>query len=199
MPAGKRRRRQEPPSSEPRPAPGDLALIQQLVNTASAGEAPDSLATPPALCRWLIKRRLLDADHELDAAQHRRGLDARAGFRALILDAGGAATGAGALRRLEKATAAARFAVRFDDAGRPIGYQAASAGFDGALGALVAIAVAARLEGSWPRFKLCARGECRRAFFDTSPRRNGRWCTPQCGYRVRAAAYRRSDKYYRPR
>ena len=198
MPAGQRRRRKAPKPSEPRPAPGDLALVQQFVNTASAGEVPDGLATPAALGRWLIARRLLDDGVELDDAQHRRGLEVRAGLRALIVDGGGVAA-APAVQRLEPAVTPARFALRFDDAGRPVGYRAASDGVDDALGALVAVAVASRLEGSWPQLKLCARGECGRAFFDMSQSGNGRWCVLQCGNRVRAAAYRRSGRYRKSR
>lgn len=194
MAAARPRRRKAPKTSEPKPAPGNLALVQAFVNTASSDSGSDALATPQELGRWLSRRQLLDADVELDNNQRQRALDLRTGLRTLILDSG-ADVDAKDLRRLEHA-APARFELRFDDDGRPVSFGAVSGGFDDALGALVAIAVAARSEDRWRRLKLCARSGCRRAFFD--PSRGGKWCTPRCGYQVRSAAYRRTDKYHKP-
>ncbi len=195
MAAAKRRRRKAPKTNEPKPAPGDLALVQELVNTMGLDGGPDALATPGEVERWLRRRGLLHAGVELGESERRRFAEVRAGLRALILDSSGHAD-AGVLRRLEREVTGARFGLRFDDDGRPVGYEAASGRFDDALGALVAVALAARAEGLWPSLKLCARDGCRRAFFDTSPSGTGRWCTPRCGYRVRAAAYRRSGKHW---
>ncbi len=176
---------------EPKPAPGELAIVQAFVNTASAGDGAEVLATPAALGRWLSRHKLLDADIELDESQRHQGLDLRAGLRAWIVDPG-EATGSPTLRRIEENARRARFELRYDDAGRPTDFGPASGSFDDALGALAAIAVRAQHEDLWSRLKLCALGSCRRAFFDSGPSRTGRWCTPRCGYRVRAAAYRRA-------
>ncbi len=80
--------------------------------------------------------------------------------------------------------------MRFDYGG-PAGFGPAGRTFDEALGALAAIVAAARLEGIWPQMKLCARPGCGRAFFDTAVNYTGRWCSPQCGDRVRAERHRR--------
>ncbi len=48
----------------------------------------------------------------------------------------------------------------------PVGFGPASRSFDDALGALAGIVATARLDGRWPQLKICARGDCGRAFFD---------------------------------
>ncbi len=170
-------------------------MVQAFVNTVGIGKRADTLATPRALADWLVRRRLLAADVELDKQQWRQGLGLRASLRALILDISDPVAGE-ELRHLEQAARRARFELRFDDSGRPEGFVAAASGrVEDALGALIATATAARLEGTWSLLKLCAEGGCRRAFFDSS--RKGKWCTPRCGYRVRTATYRRTGKHYR--
>ncbi len=101
-----------------------------------------------------------------------------------------------ALERFEAVAAAGRYALRFEG-GVPVGFGAATHGFDDALGALAGIVATARSEGLWPWLKICAESDCGRAFFDTSPNHTGRWCAPQCGERYRAAVYRRSGRYGR--
>jgi predicted RNA-binding Zn ribbon-like protein len=68
----------------------------------------------------------------------------------------------------------------------------AGAGLDGALGALLAIAARAMLEGAWPRLKACPGRECGWAFFDHSRNQSARWCAMKiCGDREKARAYYR--------
>jgi predicted RNA-binding Zn ribbon-like protein len=66
------------------------------------------------------------------------------------------------------------------------------AGPDGALGAIVAAAFAAMLDGSWTRLKACPRDVCGRAFYDRSTNGSATWCSMRvCGGRVKAGAYYR--------
>lgn len=61
--------------------------------------------------------------------------------------------------------------------------------------ALEARLVEACLSPDWPRLRVCAAGDCRRAFYDTS--RNGRaqWCSmTTCGNRMKTRAYRRRQR-----
>ncbi len=171
-------------------APGDLETVQAFVNTAARRKRADELASPARLEHWLERRGLLDAGTALGETELRRALDLRRGLRALVLANSGAPLDDAALRRLEQAVDGGRLAVRFDSDG-PGGFGPASGRFDDALAALVALAAAARLEGLWRHLKLCAASDCGRAFFDTSANRTGRWCSPQCGERMRAAAHRR--------
>ena len=193
LPAAKKRRRM-PRTAKARPAPGDLALVQAFVNT-TIPEKGDELASPRRLAGWLARHGLLEAGSELLEADLQRALDARSGIRALVF-----ATTVGrepetrAVDRLQQLAPGVSAEVRFDDGG-PIGFGSAARGLDDALGMIFAAIAAARLAGHWSLFKLCARDECRRAFYDASQSRTGKWCTARCGDRVRAAAYRRTDWY----
>ena len=174
-------------------APGDLGTLQAFVNTVAHGKKGDELADVEKLGRWLVRHRLLDAGTILGETERRRALDARRGFRVLMLGNSGVEVDEEAVQRLERAAEGGRLAVRFDSGG-PGGFGPASGGFDDALGALAAIVATARLEGLWPQMKLCARKGCGRAFFDASASRTGVWCSPQCGDRVRRAAHVRRKK-----
>ncbi len=178
-----------PRTSEPRPAPGDLALVQAFVNTVTPER--DRLANPRQLAVWLARHGLLDAGVELDGEDLKRVHDARRGLRDLLAARmAGRKADAGTLARLLRAAAGARPDVRFDDGG-PAGFFSASRRLDDALGTILAATAAARQARQWPLLKLCARKACRRAFFDLSQSRTGKWCCARCGDRVRAAVYRR--------
>ena len=174
-------------------APGELEIIRAFASTVARGKRADELATPARLGRWLERHGLLDAGVALGEAEQQKVFDLRHGVRAQILANSGAEADAGTLERFEKAAAGGRFELRFE-AGIPVGFGPASRRFDDALGALAAIVTMARLEGHWPRLKICPESACRRAFFDTSPNRTGRWCSPQCGERYRSALHRRRDR-----
>jgi predicted RNA-binding Zn ribbon-like protein len=59
-----------------------------------------------------------------------------------------------------------------------------------ALDAVVAIALGAMLDGSWPRLKACR--NCCWSFYDYSPNRSATWCSMQlCGNRKKTRAYRK--------
>lgn len=170
-------------------APGDLEIVQAFVNTAACDRHPDRFASPEDLGHWLERRGLLAAGTVLEGSQWGRGLDLRRDLRALIRAGGKADDVDGKLLRdLERTSASGRLVVRFDDGG-PSSFGPASGGFDDALAALVAIIALARIEGHWPYLGLCVRNGCGRAFF-VEMRRSAKWCTPQCGERVRAARRR---------
>ncbi len=195
MPTSRWKKRSQPPrTSEIRPATGDLALVQAFVNT-TVPERGDELSSPRALGRWLARSGLLDAGIEPTEEAWRQALQVRVGLREMVLATTlGREPDAEAIARLEQAAAGARPELRFD-AGGPIGFASAAGSAGDALAPLLATVAAARLTGQWALFKICARDGCRRVFYDTSQSRTGKWCTDQCGDRVRAAAYRRSGRY----
>ncbi len=192
-----KKRRRQPRTSEPKPAPGDLAAVQAFVNTVTP-ERGDLLAGPRQLGGWMVRHGLLDAGVEPGEDDWRRALAVRAGLRASAhATTVGKPADAEAIDRLVRAAGAASSGLRYDDAG-PAGFASAATGVGDALGMLLAAVAAARLAGQWELFKLCARKGCRRAFYDASQSRTGRWCNVRCGDRVRAAAYRRGGRFYRP-
>ncbi len=183
-----------PRTSEPQPAPGDLAKVQAFLNTATP-KGGEELTSPRRLADWLARHKLLDTGVELGGEDLRQALDARQGLRALAsARMAGRQADAENLGRLQRAAAGARPDVRIDGGG-PAGFESAGRGLGDALGTLLATVAAARRAGEWQLLKLCARDGCHRAFFDLSQSRTGKWCTARCGDRVRAAAYRRTARF----
>ena len=177
----------------PDPAPGRLELLQAVVNTVPVDDRAEALGNPAALGRWLSRRGLLPAGVELSAQDLKRFLEVRAAMRALLAAKSRGEFDGEAAACLERAAGDARSRPVYDDGG-PVAFGPGDATVDGAVGALLAAYVVARATPDWPRFRLCARQGCRRAFFDGSRSRTGRWCSSRCGNRVRMAAYRRSRK-----
>jgi len=62
----------------------------------------------------------------------------------------------------------------------------------GGIGAVIAAAGQAMMDGSWQRLKACRADSCRWAFVDSSRNHSRQWCSMQvCGNREKARAYRR--------
>ena len=80
--------------------------------------------------------------------------------------------------------AAADLAIALDDDGL------VRISAEDALGRIVAAAVTAMLDGTWPRLKVCR--NCDWSFYDYSKNRSASWCSMQiCGNRLKTRAYRR--------
>ncbi len=188
--ARRSRQRKEARAAGVKKAPGSLETVRAFLSTVAHGRQGDELATPELMGRWLERHGLLAAGAALGEAERQRARDLRRGLRCLILAGSGGEADAGAIDRLAAAAAGGRLAVRFED-GVPIGFDPASSSVADALAALAAIVFAARLDGTWPRLKICPGNDCRRAFYDVSKSLTGRWCSPRCGERTRAADYRR--------
>src|SRR4051794_16824477 len=114
--------------------------------------------------------------------------DLREALRGLLLANNGGPEPPGARPVLELAAERAGLAVRLDPEGAAL--SPVTNGVDGALGRVVAAAVVAMWDGTWPRLKACPR--CQWAFYDRSPNARATWCAMSiCGQRVKARAYYR--------
>ncbi len=153
----------------PNAAPPPLREVQLLLNSQDLEHEIDWLPD------WLAERGLSGAE--------RRARALREALRALVR-----ANNGGTLDEAAVATvnaAARRLSLRINSSG------AVSVTTDGdALDRVVAIALAAMIDGSWGRLKACR--NCRWSFYDKSPNRSGTWCSMQlCGNRRKTRAYRR--------
>lgn len=169
---------------------GDLEVVRAFVSTVARGKRADELASPGRLARWLVRHGLLDAGVALGEAQRQIAFDLRRGLRSLILANSGFDPDPRVLERFEEVAAGGRLGLRFE-AGVPVGLGPASACFEDGLGTIAAIVLVARLDGRWPKLKLCHAPECGNAFFDVAPNLTGKWCTTRCGERYRATARRK--------
>jgi predicted RNA-binding Zn ribbon-like protein len=157
--------------TDPLVAPGDLELVRQFVNTCDLELGTDRLTTPAELDAVLGVMGSTAAD--LD-----RAIAFREALRALLLaNATGEPPSADALD-----TVAGIAPLRAESDLR--------VGGDG-LGALLAIVVTARADGSWARLKACPGEDCQWALYDHTRSRTRRWCAgAKCGARTRSRAYR---------
>lgn len=170
-----------------RPAPGDLRIVQDFVNTADLEMKTEELATPWALSAWLTRNVLLAPGTELEEADLQRILEFRESLRRLL--AAGESAGPEVGDAVNRVASSALLRASFG-AGGELRLEPASSGVDAALGRLVAILAAAQRDGLWPRFKACASDTCRAAFYDFATNRSTLWCQPRCGGRVRARDFR---------
>jgi predicted RNA-binding Zn ribbon-like protein len=152
----------------PKAAPEPLREVQQFVNSVDLEHELDWLPD------WLDERGLRG---ELERA---RAL--REALRSLALANNGFAIDQPALALVNSAAARLPLQLGAD------GQLRVGDGLD-ALDAVVAIALGAMLDGSWPRLKACR--NCCWSFYDYSPNRSATWCSMQlCGNRKKTRAYR---------
>ncbi len=176
------------------PAPGDLALVQEFLNThydLSGGSGEELLSSPPELAVWLSQHGLLEPETALSDSQLARALTIREGFRSLASGNAGRPPDRKAIESLNSARGAA--AVELDLApDGPNFLPAAGDGFDRAMARLIAIVACSMLTGTWARLKACPGEHCGWAFYDHSRNRTGRWCSMSvCGGRAKAKAHYR--------
>jgi predicted RNA-binding Zn ribbon-like protein len=170
-------------------APGDLELIRAFVNTRDLELGTELLTTPDALRDWFVAYGLTRADEAVDARALERAIALREAFRALLLaNATGARPPAAALGAVTLAGQRATLRAGGD-------LRLAPAGPDPGLARLLAIAVAARADGSWLRLKACPGDACQWALFDRTRSRTRKWCAGvKCGARTRSREYRRRQR-----
>ncbi|MEU2227094.1 CGNR zinc finger domain-containing protein [Streptomyces sp. NPDC018347] len=163
--------------SERSAAPGDLALVESLVNTLDIEAGTDALDTPEGRGHLGITQDGLAEAREL-----------RESLRAALLAHAGhpphrAVTPLGTL------LARAPLRVAVDDRDGSARLAPADAG---PLVARVAAAVAGALvAGTWTRLKACEADTCHWAYYDRSPAGRGRWCSMRvCGARAKMRRYR---------
>lgn len=180
-----------------KPAPGELRIIQALVNTAPAGKTDDELASPRVLSEWLKRWELVNGATELDGADLARMLEARSALRSLIAANRSATSPRAALAVLDRAAAKAPLRVRFRadaTAATSVDLEPAAEGLDGALAKLFEIVALALRDDLWRRLRLCLDDTCGSAFFDRWDNLSTRWCSGRCRTRQSSRAYRRRRK-----
>lgn len=173
------------------PAPGELALVQQFLNTNDIEEGKDELATSGDLRAWLRLQGLVGEGVEVGEQHLQRALAVREALRGLTLANNGGPLYPVDLATLNQAAAENALRVRFL-AARSARLETERGGVDAALGRILSAVFTAMIDGSWQRLKACRRHSCRWAFYDHSKNRSSTWCSMQeCGNRTKAENYRR--------
>jgi predicted RNA-binding Zn ribbon-like protein len=174
-----------------KPAPGELVLIQGLVNTVDMEAGTDAISSRQLLKAWLVRHGLLRSNETVSEEDLGTVLTFREAVRQLLLANNGEKTRPASMKKLNRLTSHCQLGVAF----RPDGtcYLAPGGrGVSKALGEMLAQVVRAVSEGTWSHLKACSNSRCQWAFYDGSKNQSGRWCLMSvCGSRDKARAYRR--------
>ncbi len=171
-----------------KPAPSDLHIVQDFINTAELEAGTDELSRPQAPADRLAFHSLLPTGTRLDGDDLRRAVAFRESLRSLI--AAGDSAGRELGTAVDRAASSALLRARFG-AGGVLVFEPVADGVDAAIGRLLAIIAASQRDGFWPRFKVCVHGACRGVFYDYSTNRSTLWCLSRCGSKIRARGHRR--------
>ena len=173
-----------------KPAPRELVLIEDFVNSFDLETGEEELTSPEALSAWLREHRL--ADEAFGHDDLASAIAVREHLRALLLANNGGELDPAAPGALSAAADRARLTVALDEHGRASVVPRA-AGIDRVVGRLLGIVARAQADGSWDRLKACPWHTCHVAFYDHSRNHSRTWCSMDvCGNRAKAQTYRRA-------
>src|SRR5438874_2613368 len=97
------------------PAPGELELVRQFLNTYDVEEGIDEVSTPAGLRTWLAAQGL--GAPRVGPADVARAIGMRESLRALALANNGEPLESGAIPAINSVAAGAHLMVRFDEHG----------------------------------------------------------------------------------
>jgi predicted RNA-binding Zn ribbon-like protein len=175
------------------PAPGELGLVQDFINTIDLEDRTEELSSPERLAAWLEERGLLEGSAPCDGRDLWLAHSAREALRELAFVNNDGAAAEEAWKALNAVATEAELHVAFSPEGAQL--EPGVRGVPGALGRLLALVYEAMQDGTWSRFKACRDEGCRWVFYDHSKNRSGAWCTmASCGNRAKTRSYRRRSK-----
>ncbi len=158
-------------------APGDLALIEALVNTLDIEAGADELDTADGRARFGLTEGGTEAAREL-----------RESLRAVLLAHAGHPAHQD-VTPLGELLARAPLLIAFD--AHDGSARLAPADAEPLLSRIAAAIAESLVAGTWPRLKACEAPTCHWAYYDRSPAGRGRWCSMAvCGARAKMRRYR---------
>jgi len=172
------------------PAPGELELVRQFVNTFDLEENWEGFSSPAALSAWMAERDLLPPGRRLTDRDVADARALRETLRDILAANAGHADGPEARRRLARIAARYPLRMRFNGGARLDGDG--GKGIAPAMARLLGTIYDAMTQGTWERLKVCRNDECAWAFYDHSRNHSGAWCTMAvCGNRIKGRTFRR--------
>ena len=198
--------------------PPEAALLRTFVNTVDHERGSDDLTDPAALTLWLRQHALIHRDEEAGPDDLRLALRLRDGLRRAMAGSRRRPSAAGVghapvhdpqpsallsgvrqsgnrdpheagMARFE--TAAAALPLRLSFTGSQPHLEPVATGAQGGLARLLIAVDDSRLNGTWPRLKICPADDCLWGFYDSSKNRTRVWCAMGvCGNRRKTRAYR---------
>lgn len=171
------------------PAPEELELIRQFVNTNDYESAEEQLTSPVALATWLAERGLLGAEQRLTDRDLQTALTFRDALRSVLVANAGHGEQRAARRNLDHL--ASHYPLRMRINGEVRLEPSRGRGVTPAIARMLGTIYHAMTVGTWERLKICSNDECQWAYYDHSRNRSGAWCTMAvCGNRMKGRAFR---------
>ncbi len=179
------------------PSP-DADLLKAFVNTrrpitARTDAGTDALDTPAHAGAWLLSRQLVrQPQPELSSADLGRLVALRESLHDLMAANNGIDLTETSVANWNELVRRARVHPTLGPDGT-IAMRSLAERTDGALGALLAAATRAMMDGTFDRLKACRNPDCRWVFYDRSPNSKRAWCetsAASCGSRHKMRAYR---------
>ncbi|MFI9455837.1 CGNR zinc finger domain-containing protein [Amycolatopsis sp. NPDC052450] len=174
------------------PAPGTLDLVCRFVNSCDLEAGTSRRGAPQVLSDWLRHESLLPGTVSASPEDLDYALRLRDSLReAMAANLVGAPTPRHARAAINAAADYSQLTVELDEDGG-WSLKPRATGTAAALGGIVAEVVRAMTTQEWNRLKVCVNDTCRRAFYDRSRSRSGRWCSMRtCGNQSKQNAWRR--------
>jgi predicted RNA-binding Zn ribbon-like protein len=166
--------------------PAAALVVKDFVNSVDLAAGTEQLSSPAALGSWLNEHGMGDDTPGLGAVDLAKVIAVREGLRQLLLVNAGHTPDNTVLDRFNTMLGSTSLVACFDASGDRTLAAADSAPVAVAVAALLCAVDRTRADGVWERLKVCARDECRWAYYDASRNRSGRWCSmTDCGNRVK--------------
>jgi len=174
----------------PKPAPGQLRLVQSFVNSLDIEAQRDEWSTLEGLERWCGTRHLLGRGKHLGEDNRRTMIIVRESLRALLRARNGGPPSNEAAAALNEVALHAGVRARFDGDGTA-SFRAENRTMATNIGVVLSITLQAMADQTWSRLRVCRNDECLWCFYDGSKNGSGRWCEAElCGNMLRARSYR---------
>jgi predicted RNA-binding Zn ribbon-like protein len=175
--------------SDKPPAPHELDVVMDFVNTIDLETGKEALGAPSELAAWLSERDLLPGETKLGVTDLRAAIELREALRRTMLAHNGGQVEGPDEALLQDVATRGQLSVRFERGTARLTPRAD--GLSGALAALLVPVAASMSDGTWRRAKACRADDCHWAFYDFSRNRSGTWCDMAiCGNREKVRAYR---------
>lgn len=156
-------------------------LLTAFLNTTLDG---DTLAAPESFATWAVDAGVLSPGAWIDPPAVDRVVALREGLRLMVR--------AGDARPLDAALERLAFGALAETDGT-VRLVAVQPGADEVAAAVAEAAIAAQIDGTWTRVKLCH--GCETAFVDESRNHSRRWCDMgTCGSQAKMRAYRARNR-----
>lgn len=187
--SGKRAAPSGTSATEPRPASGELELVQRFVNTRVGDD--DVLVDSRRTAAWIADAGFGAID--VDAGSLAQLRELRSAVLLTLMAHNGDASDEDAARALSPICEQSTLTLTVGTGGPQV--TGTGSGVAGVVNSVLARMAVAAIDGSWSRLKACTEPTCRAAFWDATRNGSARYCSSSgCGNRARQRDFRQRHR-----